>query len=333
MDIREWQAKLEFEILKLPGNLGRRSSLTCSASIRPEGFRFSKHVINIEARVSDRTLVATGEADTEEIAFAKAYSEVVERLAFFQWTETHHGIRNTNGWAAHPEAATAKLNSVFELCERDSVLKHWASQCALKEMVFMSLPGEIQNWTAHELTNSELPILRAFVTTHGFAPAVVCALMNESGFGVTGHASGLNLESALSSAIVEACRAAHHMIRRSFWNDAIALRDGDSTKEIQPGAHSVYYAYIEPLPQWMFGKFTSYGEASANWNQLVAQLIESDINDFTFTKVLVGEITVGFASHPFCYDLQWGCPQGLWMGGGRQFEPFGSKNLKPHFVA
>jgi hypothetical protein len=333
MVMSDMQKKLDFETSRLPTELGFHAPAKCVSASRPEGFRFSKHIINIEAPLVGRTLVLTGEAETEEVAFAKAYSEFLERLAFFKTTEANANMHNTNGWAAHPEPATAKLNAILELCERDSILKHWAAQCALKEITFASLPLGIRNWASSELRTSELPILKVFVTHEGRAPAVVCMLINKSGFGVTGHASGLDLESALRSAIAEACRAGHQMVRRSFWNDAIALRDADLTQEIQPGAHSVYYAYIEPLPKWIYGDFTNYGDAAADWNSRLTDLIRSDFKEFTFTKVLEGEITVGFASHPDCYDLQWGRPDGLWMGGGRYFDLFSSKNLKPHFVA
>lgn len=308
-------------------------------STRPQGFRFEPHIINIAANFNGTDLVVCGEAETLELAHAKAISELIERSSLIQYAETNSEIQTSNGWAAHPESDIAEANAIYELIERDAVLKHWYSYTPYSCIDINTMPLQFQSWASEELAHSEFPKFRILVSNLGIGPSVSCLLMNDAGFGVSGHCSKKDLASAIKGAIAEACRSAHHSIQKSYFSDTVALAKGSSEKRINPGAHSVYYAYQEPFPSWMFGQTLTWQQSLNIWDEHQSRL-HSDLSVFELTKVLEEPISVVFATHKDCLPLLWG-PTNFEILESifedsmtlKEISKDGKVNLKPHIVA
>jgi YcaO cyclodehydratase, ATP-ad Mg2+-binding len=281
----------------------RFDSIAIEGGRQPIGFRRYRHVIHINAQFMGRKVVATGEADTAELARAKAFSEIVERLALIS-TATSQYVENSNGWAAHPTLAQAKQNAIFELVERDAILAQWYSATPFFVLSTKEIPLDLQSWVKEELRQSEFPKLQVLLTTKGLGPSVTCTFKNELGFGVCGHATRKTLREAIDSALAETCRAAHATLRRAYWGDTLKLKNRE-LGHVEPGAHSVYYAYHEPFPNWMVGEQLSWHEANDEWTTRMASL-NNILSQFQFTTVLESPLFVGFVKNPQTFDLHWG---------------------------
>jgi len=268
---------------------------------RPEGLRYSQHIINIKATLEGHRIVVTGEGDSIRLALAKACSELTERAALIS-TGDLYGATTSNGWSAHPEFQTARQHAVFELIERDAVLAQWYSSTPFLKIRSDQFPLDLKKWAASELSRSEFPELSVLISTKGLGPSVTCLLKNKNGFGVSGHASRATLRNAIESALAEACRAAHATLRREYWGDTFKLKN-KTPGPVDPGAHSVYYAYHEPFPKWMEGNAISWTEADTLWRFRIGGIVESD---FSFQTVLQAPIFAGFAKHPLAVELHWG---------------------------
>jgi ribosomal protein S12 methylthiotransferase accessory factor YcaO len=73
----------------------------------------------------------------------------------------------SNGWAAHPSEAQAKLNAIFELVERDAVLAQWYSKTPFLRLTSAEFPENLQRWASTELAISEYPELIVLFSTEG----------------------------------------------------------------------------------------------------------------------------------------------------------------------
>lgn len=282
--------------------------LNITKSTRPLGFRYSKYIISVQALIDNHNISSCGEAQTLELATTKAIAELVERTSLIMLAGKNASLpyKTSNGWAAHSTEELAKENAFFERIERDAGLAQWFSQTPFLEISFSSLPQQIKSWASDELVHSEFPILKFLLTTEGLGPSVTCILMNQNGFGASGHSSGKILEDSFSSAIAEACRSAHHTLRRSFWKDTTLLKDNFQQARVQPGAHAVYYAYHEPFPAWMFGKVISMNQANQYWNDANNHCFKNFYPDFKFELRKCDPFFVAFATHPECLDIEWG---------------------------
>lgn len=306
---------------------------------RPQGFRFSPFIINIEAVLSEKAILVCGEADSLELATAKAISELIERSSLLNFSRQNKEIETSNGWAAHPERTAADLAAILELVERDSVLKHWYSSTPFRQIESSSFPLKLKKWIKEELSQSEFPRLTLLISGLGLGPSVTCLLTNESGFGVSGHSSKVELASAVESAIAEACRGAHNYIRKSYLSDTLALRNGKSSVRVSPGAHSVYYAHQEPFPEWMFGEPTSWKDSCDLWDDHVSRL-SSLLPAFDLIHTLEEPVSVAFAKHQDCLPLIWGPTDSVHLRSTlKSTTPLGKLlkgreiNMKPHIVA
>lgn len=277
-------------------------SLTAEVGRRPVGFRFSKQIINIRARFHGRTIIACGESEDSETARAKALSELVERTALLQSGESL-GCETSNGWAAHPDRQQSRLNSIFEIVERDAVLSHWYASAPFLEIRIDELPRSIRNWSREELSRSEFPSLRILLSTTGLGPSVTCLFVDARGMGVSAHGTRLTLKDSIEAAIAEACRAAHSALRREHWSDTLRLKN-KSASRVDPGAHAVYYAYHTAFPKWMFGDAIGWAEAAAIWSCRARQLMTNP-TEFTYQSALASPLHVGFARHPLAFELRW----------------------------
>lgn len=278
-------------------------SISIEVSPRPAGFQFYRYAINIVAQLAGRKFVATGEADTFDLAKIKAHSELAERSALIT-SPIAANATTSNGWAAHPNESQTKLNAVFELVERDAVLAQWYSKTPFFRLSATEFPITLQKWIATELSISEYPELVLLLSTEGLGPSVSCILRNAKGFGVSGHATRATLTDSIDGALAEGCRAAHASIRREYWGDTLKLKRKDDGW-VEPGAHSVFYAYHEPFPNWINGKELSWNFANALWDTRINELTQN-IDDFQFECVLKSPLFIGFAKHPLAFDLCWG---------------------------
>lgn len=306
---------------------------------RPQGFRFSPFIINIEAVLSGNNILVCGEADSLELATAKAISELVERSSLLTFSKKNKDVETSNGWAAHPEKSTAELNAIYELIERDAVLKHWYSSTPFYRIDSSTLPLKIKAWIAKELSQSEFSNLELLVSHLGLGPSLTCLLTNKDGYGVSGHSARSNLASAVDSAIAEACRSAHHSIRKSFFSDTLILRNGDSNIRVNPGAHGVYYAYQEPFPRWIFGEVKDWEQVAGLWNDHASRL-SSLFPTFRLTQTLNNPVSVIFAKNQNCLPLTWGPTDSVLLRSMLKDKmPLGKLlmegkiNMKPHIVA
>lgn len=268
---------------------------------RPIGFRYSKYITEISAQLCSNQIIVCGESALQTADFDKAISELIERSALITYG-AQFGAKTSNGWAAHPDQNQARINAILEIVERDAVLAHWYSQTPFIEIPREEFPLDIQAWIQVELFQSEFPILRLLFSTMGIGPSVTCVLMNKSGFGVSGHATKETISGSISSAVGEACRAAHASIRRSHWKDTMRLKLGEAGP-VDPSTHALYYAYHENFPDWMFGPQQSYLDVKNNW-YLKLQECLSD-SHFYYHKVMSSPLYVGFVTHPKTFDLRW----------------------------
>lgn len=312
-----------------------------SGGSRPVGFRFSRHIVNIEARLNDSTVHVCGEADTKELAATKSVMELIERASLILWHREHQddASRTSNGWAAHESLSEAKTSAVFELVERDAVLAQWYSSIPFLEIRPQEWPEEIAKWSKTELARSEFPEMKLLLSTEGLGPSLTCVFVNGQGRGVSGHASKSTLRESIEAAIAEACRAAHHTLRRAFWEDSRILLDRDAGKRVQPGAHAVYYAYREPFPKWMFGDRLCWSQAETIWSRRVESLMELELLNFGFQLTLEKPAVVGFVTNPQAFELSWGVTDTQKVLEKMKKRTFTTSmvgrtlNIKPHIVA
>ena len=314
------------------GDTFKYESISIEAGYRPIGFRFFQSIVNIKAKLRGRELIVAGEASTHELAFAKARSELIERSVLISAPESYR-TETSNGWAAHPSFEYAKLNAIFELLERDAVLSQWYGSTPFLQVPKSELPKDLQRWLSEELAQSEYPELDVLISTNGIGPSVSCILKNKDGFAVSGHATRATLSESIDSALAEACRAAHATLRREYWSDTLKLKRQEPGL-VNPGAHSVYYAYHEPLPNWMVGRAIGWNQAETLWLRRIAE-VSANIDDFNFKTVLDSPLFVGFAKHPFAFDVRWGTTsenEVLSSSGAKRMR-LGSINTKTHIVA
>lgn len=313
----------------------RFESVSVTASPQAAGFRFSKFNFTIEALLEGRKLVVAGEDNDSETAMAKAIAELVERAALLTAPRNGIYVSNSNGWAAHPDGAQARLNAIFEVIERDAVLAQWYSKTPFLELDASAFPGWLQSWVAEELSRSEYPRMRVLLSTRGLGPSVTCVFMNDDGYGICSHATRATLDGSIQSATAEACRAALHALRRSCWNDTVALRDGAQGR-VEPIAHGLYYAFHERLPSWMFGRSIGTAEAREFWANRMEEFAGLE-SQFSFTRVLETPLVVGAASHPLAFTLSWGTTNrdqvSQSAGGMRLGLKSEAINTKPHIVS
>lgn len=308
---------------------------------RPAGFRFSKFIMNIEAILDGIAIQSCGEADSEDLAMTKAIMELIERASLMRWHRERKStvLGTSNGWAAHETLVQAKGSAILELVERDAVLAQWYLSAPFFEIPAGDWPQTILRWSEDELAQSEFPEMRILISTAGIGPSVTCIFMNRNGYGVSGHSTKVGLQDSIEAAISETCRAAHHALRRSFWRDSQSLLNQTKDVRVQPGAHSVYYAYHQPFPVWMFGQHTSWLEIERSWDERIYFVLHSEDSGFAFHQALKHPVVTGFATHEQAFELSWGSTdiqKVLKQAEKRNFSVFTKErilNTQPHIVS
>ena len=280
------------------------NDITIREDSRPAGFLFYPFSLTIAVRYCEHELVVCGEGFTQDEAFAKVISELIERTCMLNETRKNPVLGTTsNGWAAHIGYSCARNAAIFEIIERDAVLAQWYSQTPFLQIHFDTLPQNIQGWASNELSRSEFPLLKVLITTEGLGPSVTVLLMNNHGYGVCGHSTKLDLSAAIENAVGEACRTAQMSLRNLYFEETEKLNLGVSGKT-KPVAHGLYYAYQKPFPAWMVGKTVLFSEASDVWCKNLDRVFQ--LFGWQILMYEVGELFVAKASHPSSLELKWG---------------------------
>jgi hypothetical protein len=308
-------------------------SIQIATGSRPIGFRFSKFITDVAAVLDGREIFVCGESQDHDNSMDKAISELIERSALLVYGP-QYSAETSNGWAAHPKMEHARTNAILEIVERDAVLAQWYSKTPFSQLPMDQLPVTVRDWVSSELSRSEFPILKVLVSTEGLGPSVTCLLQNAQGFGVSAHSTRETLDDSISSAIAEACRAAHLSIRRAHWKDTMKLKVRASGN-VDPSAHALYYAYHEPFPEWVFGKMELYDSLISDWSTRMKSCLKND--EFIFQPVMAAPTNVGFAQHPLALTLRWQSTDPNLVSQEKGFQRLNLKpetiNEKPHIVS
>ena len=108
-------------------NISNTDIITMKDRLGKDVFHFDIRSVNTGAR-------GTGSDESEEIAFLKAQSELIERLVYIDYQKECPDIKSSNGFAAHSTLDQAKESAHNELLERDIFLTTW-------------LTGKYPDWT------------------------------------------------------------------------------------------------------------------------------------------------------------------------------------------
>jgi hypothetical protein len=303
--------------------------LEVKETYRPIGFRLAKYAYNTLLKYNGKEYLGCGEdTNSKVVASEKSISEAIERAVFSLSPKTG----SSNGWAAHTNLELAAISAVTELAERDSAIKHWLTYTPMLLLEASEvLPGHFLS----ELKESEFPIPKVFVSFEFSGPLVTVFLMNENGNAVTGHSSGASLGEAVISAAIEACRSAHHFQRFYFYRETEKLLSAQSIESVEPGVHSLIYAYHEPIPSWFFGNIISKRNAQEEWIKSYSGLNElAEKSKFDAFQCL--NRTVVHVLNDSLHPMFWGSTTLSIVKQFRDLNPkiFDSKkiNFQPHLV-
>lgn len=306
------------------------SQIRLSESKRPEGYRLAKYSYNAFVDYKNSLIIGCGEdCESEDLAKEKAISELIERLCLKSFCTENQFKSTSNGWAAHPHLELAKFASVFELIERDAAVSHWLTKTP---MYMVETSSILPNTFIRELSLSEFNELVCLVSFDFSGPLVTILLKNPEGYVISGHASGVSFKKCVQAATIEACRAAHHYLRFSFFDETKSILTNLNNFAVEPGAHSLMYAYHEPMPGWIFGKRLSYIKCQKMWDEKVLTF-NNIMAASTFTIFKVADRFVTKAENPNLQSIFWGSTtQALKDNLINYSNKKNIKNYKPHLV-
>lgn len=287
------------ESLELDSN-----SIEIFSTKRPLGFGLSKFAFNAFLKFNNDLVIGCGEdSESESTAREKAISEVIERTALKSFTSKTRSKITSNGWAAHLNLESAATAAVFELIERDSAISHWLTKTPM--MVLETKELYPQNFL-NEIKSSEFPQIINLVSFSFSGPLVTTLLKNSTGHVISGHASGKNLYDAVYASTIEACRAAHHFMRYSFFQETKSLiQKNNILGKLDPGAHSLMYAYHEPISDWIFGETLTLQDAQVNWGRSLNS-VYSVIEHTNYRSYKAADRIVVQAKNENLQDVFWG---------------------------
>jgi hypothetical protein len=216
---------------------------------RPNGY-------NLPTQVSGSVTASLDSINIEGFADAnpvlcetKATSEAIERYALKHFTLKNKMTETSSGWACHLSPELAIENAIFELIERDVALTNWEDFGTFFEVPETLWPDEIINWKMNRSEDIEFSSLKIYLTKNENGCCISALLFNKNNNFVAGHASRNDLDQAILSATSECMRAAHSALRFEYINDTISLHNYKYLSVVEPGAHSLAYAYSEALPK------------------------------------------------------------------------------------
>lgn len=257
-----------------------------------------------------------------DLSFKKATSEAIERLALRLHCQRNKVGETSNGWAAHVTPDLAIRSALFELIERDVALTSWENDGPFFTVPMVLWPKPILDWLAAQTVQPEYHDLKLLLSHSENGACVSALLFNGRGNFVAGHGSAFKLEDAIISAVNECFRAAHLAIRFEFLSDVIALHaDSDSQRRIEPGAHSLAYAYRETMPKSVLIEDASAAMILARWGQHQAFIEGFDFDDLDISLFKAGTHFVSRVKSSRFREIFWGRSANQ-----------NKRNLSPHFV-
>lgn len=280
------------------------NSMELFATKRPLGFGLSKFAFNAFLKYENDLVIGCGEdVESETIAREKAISEVIERAVLKKINSKSSISATSNGWAAHLNIESAAAAAVFELIERDSSISHWLTQTP---MMVLEAKNFYPETFLNEIKYSEFPKIINLVSFSFSGPLITTLLKNNNGHVISGHASGKNLCDAVYASTIEACRAAHHFMRYSFFNETKSLlHKNDFNGKVDPGAHSLMYAYHEPISAWIFGESINLEDAQKRWESSLNS-VYSTIEQTKFSSYTTADRVIVRAKNENLQDVFWG---------------------------
>ena len=288
---------------------------------RPEGYGIPGFISG-SVRVSMSDIQAQGFSDSSsDLCEVKSISEALERLVLNYFTRENKITETSNGWASHTDPSSAIDNSIFELIERDVVLTNWHNGGVFYEIPETLWPEELINWKKSRPVELEFSDLKLFLTKNENGCAVSALLFNDNKNFIAAHSSRSELKQAMLSATSECMRAAHSALRFEYFADVLALHNKNcKSRTIDPGAHSLAYAYSVSLPNSIQFKSASDFEILKSWKWHQDNFKKLEINRFKIKLFKISDRYVARAKADFMQDIYWGQ------------SPFEFKNNYPHFV-
>lgn len=302
--------------------LALTSKITGETEIkRPVGYALPGFVaLSITAEVDGLTATGYGEGP-RDLAREKAISEAFERLALFKFCADTKTTETSSGWAAHRTAELAVRAALLELIERDVALNAWEDGGPFYLVPDSLWPEPLLIWKAESRSRLEFSDLRVLLSRGDNGACISVLLFNESGNFVAGHASAFRLEDAILSAANECFRAAHSAIQFEFLADVAALHAGGARISAAPGAHSLAYAYKEPMPEVVRIVTATESDVLSQWERHQIGLNNIDFAVIDTRIFEVGDRIVARVKSPKYRQIFWGRSSDL-----------SKLNKHPHFV-
>ncbi len=257
-----------------------------------------------------------------QIAIAKAIAEATER-----GVQKHYALKtgqpeSSSGWACHTSGDLAIQSAILELIERDVALSNWESNGPFYELPSSLWPTEVNLWNLQKKADLEFSNLRILLSSSSNGACVSALLLNERLNFVSGHASGLDLNSAILSATAECMRAAHAALRLEGFTEVTALHLKDYTEPTSPGTHSLAYAYSKTLPTNIEIYEASESLILNMWENHVAIFSALNRSGMNIQLYHVGDLYVARVRSEQYRPIFWGANK-----NNREIA-----NLNPHFV-
>lgn len=175
------------------------------------------------------------------VAIHKAYSEFIERNTFKFLNVSFNDFKTSNGFSAHLTSEEARLNSIYELIERDAFLLSWHSKTApywLQMDDYNKLLSISNNEIVKNHTDHNLELQLGIIAKTGqvlTCIAKVSGVYKRKKFFFIDTKSGENLAETLNSLVESVSFFSHHIVMKN-----VKLRNSNF-KIKNPIDHFFYY--------------------------------------------------------------------------------------------
>ena len=286
---------------------------------RPAGYGLAEFTSG-SIVVSLNGIEAEGFADdSADICELKATSEALERFALKYFKKINLYSETSNGWACHFTAKQAIDNAIFELIERDVSLSSWENTDLFYEIPEKLWPTEVINWRDQQTGEIEFSNLKILLNHNKNGCCVSVLLFNDKNNFVAGHASKYDLKQAIISATLECMRAAHSALRFENFDNVIKLHSS-APEIIEPGSHSLAYAYTVQMPDAVQTKRISAEELLDLWGSHQRNFEKIEYSKFKINLFKIHDRFIARVKADFLKDIYWGKSKDI------------IKNKYPHFV-
>lgn len=287
---------------------------------RPVGYNIPGFISGM-VTASYGNIKIEGYADApDNICEQKAVSEALERFTLKLHTKKNKTAETSSGWACHPVPQRAIENAVLELIERDVALTNWENAGPFFEVPETLWPEEIVKWKEQSSKNTEYSHLKILLSETQNGSCISALLLNEKNNFVTGHASRKELDQAILSAASECMRAAHSALRFEYINEVNSLHLDGNHEKVQPGVHSVAYAYSVSLPSDIQIEASTDQQIIQKWRSHRNSFDSLNFDNFKINLFQIGDRFVARVKTNLLRPIFWGSKNYI------------TKNNYPHFV-